>query len=77
LLKTRPDCAILDLNLPDGDGATVLAAIRDSGLATRVVVATGTGDHDHFERVRRLGPERLLRKPVFLDELLEAFGVKR
>ena len=75
LLVMHPDCAILDLNLPDGDGDAVLAAIREAGLATRVVIASGTTDQRLLERVERLSPERLLRKPVVLEEVLQAFGV--
>jgi DNA-binding response OmpR family regulator len=70
-LAARPDHILLDLMLPDGDGARVLEAVRQSRLASRVVVITGVGDPDHLARVRGLKPEALLRKPVDFTEILE------
>lgn len=64
LVESEPDCLILDLMLPDGDGETVLRRVREAKLRTRVAVTTGTGDEARLESVRRLGPEVLLRKPV-------------
>lgn len=74
LLDSGIDWAILDLNLPDGDGESVLAAIRQSGFRTRVVVATGTADFEHLDRVRQMKPDFLVQKPIDLDLLLGAFG---
>jgi two-component system KDP operon response regulator KdpE len=37
LLDPPPDCIILDLMLPDGDGETVLRKVRAEGLPIRVV----------------------------------------
>ena len=36
-----PDCLLLDLVLPDGNGEEVLKKVRDGGLKTRVAVCTG------------------------------------
>jgi DNA-binding response OmpR family regulator len=70
-LATRPDHSLLDLMLPDGDGARVLEAVRQARLACRVVVITGVGDPDHLARVRGLNPEALLNKPVDFTQILE------
>src|SRR4051794_7341605 len=43
-LEPEPDCAVIDLMLPDGEGESVIRAIRSRGLKTCVVVCTGTGD---------------------------------
>jgi CheY-like chemotaxis protein len=40
----EPDCLILDLKLPDGDGAAVLRKVLDAGLKTHVTVCTGDTD---------------------------------
>jgi DNA-binding NtrC family response regulator len=64
-----PDCLVLDLVLPDGNGEDVLKKIRDDGLRTRVAVCTGAHDPLSLGRVRSMNPHGLLRKPVDLDEL--------
>lgn len=70
LLTRGPTWVVLDLMLPDGDGATVLREIRTAGLPIRVVVTTGTSDREHLATVEALRPHRLLRKPIDLDDLL-------
>jgi DNA-binding response OmpR family regulator len=70
LLQTNPAWMILDLMLPDGDGATLLRAIRAGGLEIRVAVTTGASDPDRLRAVADLHPTALFRKPVNLGELL-------
>src|SRR5262245_36461418 len=72
LLEPEPDCLVLDLMLPDGDGETVLRADRRRHLRTRIVIASATGDEDRLDAVRALGPDAILRKPIRLDELCYA-----
>jgi two-component system KDP operon response regulator KdpE len=65
-----PDLVLLDLTLPDGDGLSVLAALRDIGREPRVTVAV-TGRDDPAVRVRCLaaGCREVLLKPVPAREL--------
>lgn len=66
-----PDVVVLDLMLPDTDGATVLAALRTEPALRpfRVVVTTGV----RSPSVRRLpGVDAALFKPFGLGELLSA-----
>jgi DNA-binding response OmpR family regulator len=74
LVDQSHDVVILDLMLPDGDGAGLLRHVRAAGLPARVVVTTGIDDPHRLADVRRLGPAALLRKPVDLDGLLRAIG---
>jgi DNA-binding response OmpR family regulator len=74
LLAAGPAGAILDLHLPDGDGSLVLAAIREAGLPTRVVIATGSEDEAQIARVERMGPDLVLRKPVDVVAMMTALG---
>jgi len=72
LLLPAPQGVVLDLMLPDGDGASLLAEIRDNGLPTRVVVTTGVNDPDRLAAVRALLPTAVLTKPITLPDLLRA-----
>jgi DNA-binding NarL/FixJ family response regulator len=65
----EPDCLVLDLALPDGNGEDILKRIRQRGLRTRVAVCTGNSDPHRLEVVRSMRPEGLLYKPVDLAEL--------
>ena len=44
LLITRPDCVLLDLNLPDGDGMDAVARIAKGDGTLPIVVLTGLDD---------------------------------
>ena len=70
LLDRRIEAAILDLNLPDGDGATILQAIRDLRLSLKVVIASATMDAEHLARVARMKPDLMLQKPIDYEPLL-------
>jgi two-component system KDP operon response regulator KdpE len=63
-LDPPPDCLVLDLELPDGDGETILRAVRASHLPTRVVVNTGLDEPTRLNAVSELRPEALLHKPL-------------
>lgn len=64
-----PDCLVLDLTLPDGNGEEVLRRVRRDGLKTRVAVCTGNQDQETLNSVRSLNPNGLLVKPIDLGEL--------
>ena len=63
-------CVILDLNLPDGLGTTVLERIRSEKRPMRVAVATGTVDEELITETKKLRPDLLLRKPFDMNVLL-------
>src|SRR3954453_8261746 len=69
LLDPPPDFLILDLMLPDGDGADLLRRVRSARLPTRVAGTTGMTDPEQLEAVSELGPEGLLTKPVSVYDL--------
>jgi DNA-binding response OmpR family regulator len=70
LLAEQPDTVILDLMLPDGDGAALLQHVRAAGLRVRVVVTTAVHDVARLAAVRALGPDLLMQKPIDLADLL-------
>jgi len=64
------DLILLDLSLPDGEGADVLRRVRQKGHGTPVLVMTARADV--VQRVQTLdeGADDYVVKPVSLDELL-------
>ena len=60
----NPDLALLDLNLPDMDGADLLREIRARGhAALPLVFLTGTTGKEVSARLRSLGAAGVLAKP--------------
>ena len=66
----RPDAAIIDLVLPDGDGLWVADAIRDSGIP--IIAMSAYLDRWSDEDYRRAGFRSKLRKPFKSADLLSA-----
>jgi two-component system response regulator PilR (NtrC family) len=69
-LGTPFDFMILDLMLPDGDGADILRHVRQQKLPTKVTVTTGVSDQDRLKDVRSLQPTEILSKPIDLSKLM-------
>lgn len=71
--RHHPDLILLDLNMPEMDGFTVLSNIRKTdGIAmTPVVVVTGRKNDDDREFMMQLGANAYLTKPFSPSQLLE------
>ena len=65
----NPDLVILDLGLPDADGAEVLLAIREHEL-TPVIVLSARGDESEKVRLLDNGANDYITKPFGAAELL-------
>jgi two-component system KDP operon response regulator KdpE len=65
----RPDAAILDLLLPDGDGVEVCRAIR-KWSEMPIVVLSAVGDEDHKVRALEAGADDYVTKPFSPRELV-------
>jgi CheY-like chemotaxis protein len=73
--RFRPEVVLLDLAMPDIDGAQICRELRrEPGLADAlIVVITGAGDSEERARATEAGCNHVLTKPVdpkFLDSLL-------
>jgi FixJ family two-component response regulator len=68
----RPDCAVLDLHMPEVTGFDVLERIAEKGPRVPVVTITGHDLPDAEECVMRGGAAAYLRKPVNQRLLLAA-----
>jgi DNA-binding response OmpR family regulator len=69
-----PDSLLLDLDLPDGCGETILRKIREDRLPVRVAVCTGMGDSSRWSTIQSLNPEALLQKPVGITDICMALA---
>jgi len=70
MLAWRPAVVILDLMLPDRNGAVVLAQIEQERLPIRVVVTTGAIEWEKMLGQSPAAPDLVLQKPVDFKELL-------
>lgn len=68
--QSRPDIAILDYSLPDGNALEVLPRMKASDPAIPVIILTGHGSIDLAVRAIKEGAEQFLTKPVQMQALL-------
>ena len=68
--EVRPACVLLDLHLPDMDGAAFVDVYRaHGGAAVPIVLCTGVEAATATRETKRLGAAGLLAKPFDLDAL--------
>ncbi len=72
--KSRIDCVILDLVMPDLDGLGVLAKMREAGLDMPVIVQTAHGGIDNVVSAMRAGAVDFVVKPVGAERLQVSLG---
>lgn len=68
-LHTNYDCYILDVMLPDVDGFTICAKIREKGINTPILLLTALTDTKHKVQGLDTGADDYLTKPFELAEL--------
>lgn len=68
----RPDVTLLDLSLPEIDGLAVLAAMRQRGLPTRIMILAPDGSIEALTRSIVYGAMAYLPKSVTPEELVAA-----
>jgi len=66
---------LLDLMLPDGDGAAVLKRMREINQSTKVIVMTGVNDAARIDALKTWSPEGVLKKPLNLADLFRHLSV--
>jgi two-component system, NarL family, response regulator len=70
-LEHRPDVALVDLRMPDMDGADAIAAIREKAPGARVIVLTTYDDDEDIQRSLRAGAKAYMLKDAPRDELMD------
>jgi DNA-binding NarL/FixJ family response regulator len=58
----RPDVALIDLGLPDGDGTELIAELAEKSKHTSILVVTVFGDEAHVVRALQAGAHGYLLK---------------
>ena len=69
--KHRPDVSLLDLRMPNLDGAGVIERIRDQDAAARVIVLTTYDTDTEILRAVKAGTKAYLLKDARREELLD------
>lgn len=67
--RELPDVILLDLNLPDMKGMSILKEIKSIHNDIAVIVLTGYGGLEDAIKAIKLGAEHYFQKPVDLEEL--------
>ena len=68
----RPDIAVVDYQLPDGDGARLTTSIRELSPESRVIILTGHGEGRIALAALEAGAAGFLTKDKAVDELVLA-----
>jgi two-component system response regulator DesR len=64
------DVVILDLGLPDGSGADLIADLRQASPEVRVMVLSASLDPEGIEKARSAGADEILDKLTPVEEVL-------
>lgn len=70
--ELQPDLLLLDLNMPDGDGLSILGELRTRAPGTRIVVLTMHDDAAYLQRAVRAGAAGYVLKKAVDTELITA-----
>lgn len=77
ITRVRPDLIIMDIQMPEMDGLTMLAQLRQQGIQSRVVVLTAYSDFAYAKRAIELSIDNYLLKPIKIPELQETLRIIR
>lgn len=64
------DCFILDINVPNIDGLSILKEIRDYSLDTPVIIISSHIELENIKSAYIKGCNDFLKKPFYIDELI-------
>jgi two-component system response regulator DevR len=67
--RLQPECVLLDIHLPDGDGISVLKAVKRMTPTPTVVMVTNYTDEYYRQRCEVAGADFFLDKSKQFDEI--------
>lgn len=65
------ECLLLDVNLPDGRGTTILEKVRSGNRPAAVGICTAYDDPRLRNEVQRFAPDAYFTKPVIVEQIVE------
>ena len=63
------DCAIVDINLPDGSGLEIIKKIKGNQISLGIIIISGRGSLENRIEGLEIGADHYLTKPFHLAEL--------
>jgi len=73
LVKTcKPSVLLMDISIPEMNGPNDIAAIREAGFETKVLIISGSMDHDMIFKSLKAGAKGCVSKDVSSEHLLKA-----
>jgi DNA-binding NarL/FixJ family response regulator len=72
--QEHPDVILLDLNMPELDGVTVLKQIRAVDLKQPVIILTGDTNPETERQVRAIGANELVLKSASMHPLKDTLA---
>lgn len=63
------DCAIVDINLPDGSGLDIIKKIKEKQISLGIIIISGRGSLENRIEGLEIGADHYLTKPFHLAEL--------
>ena len=72
LKEQKPDVLIMDLHMPDMDGLTLFAQLRDEGFEVPTLILTVSNAEEDMANALRLGVRGYLLKDMDPDEVVDA-----
>ncbi|MCV6605600.1 MAG: two-component system response regulator NarL, partial [Porticoccaceae bacterium] len=66
-----PDLILVDLNMPEMDGFETIAALRDAGVSSRIIVFSVSEDREDVVKALKTGADGYLLKDMEPEQLVE------
>jgi DNA-binding NarL/FixJ family response regulator len=70
--KCKPSVLLMDISIPEMNGPDDIAAIREAGFETKVLIISGSMDHEMIFRSLKAGAKGCISKDVTSEQLLKA-----
>ncbi len=70
----QANIALVDLNLPDGEGEVLIRALKSVNPKAKALVLTSSGSSTAMARAVEAGAEGVLHKSLPIDEVITAIG---
>lgn len=69
IAKYQPDLALLDLNLPDGEGFELVPILKKEKPTAKFAIVTAYNQMQEHRKSQELGAVRLIGKPFSLNDV--------